>query len=223
MITVSPSIQDWYRKRFPWVAVTLVRNIPERSPASVVAAPLRSHFNVPNDALLFIFVGGLNRDKGIEKMLAAFSDPRNHHHFVCLGRGPLQSAIKAASRTNPRVHHLPPVPTDSLLSCVAGADVSVCMTEDSCLSRRFSLPNKLFESLLAGVPVIVPPLPDLSAIVRNYCAGWIVSGDASDFAEFIIGLGPDDVRRIRAGLAERVAELGWENEEKALLSVYDSL
>jgi glycosyltransferase involved in cell wall biosynthesis len=221
MITVSPSIQAWYGERYPGLPIRLVRNVPERHSGSLISQRLRERFGVPDDALLFVYVGALRWGKGVEPALVAFQDSRVRHHLVFLGTGPLQPVVEAASRNCSRIHYLSPVPPGDVLSYVSGADVSLCFTDDSCLSRRFSLPNKLFESLVAGVPVLVSPLPDLSAIVAKYNGGWVVERDEVALREFIVDLTVVAVNRLAADLSARVADLQWANESKELLAAYD--
>lgn len=223
IITVSPSIREWYSEKFPGIPVSVLRNIPERPDHPIAPQPLRRELGVPDDALLLIFIGGLNAGKGIEQALEAFEHESVRHHLLCLGRGPLKPLVEAASARCRRIHYLPPVRPAELVDCVAGADVSVCLTLDSCLSRRFSLPNKLFESLVAGVPLIVSPLPELSRMVSEHNAGWVVETEGGRLRELLNKLTVQSVREKESGLADRVSHLHWENEARSLLNVYDSL
>ena len=59
-----------------------------------------------------------------------------------------------------RVHLIGPVPLEALLSYTAQADIGVSLLEDSCENHRLALPNKLFEYLAAGLPVVVSNLPE---------------------------------------------------------------
>ena len=54
-----------------------------------------------------------------------------------------------------RVYVLPAVPPDELLSWTAGADVSFVGQPPRTLNQKMNLPNKLFESIMAGAPVVV--------------------------------------------------------------------
>lgn len=64
MITVSPSIRDRYAARYPDVPVSLVRNVPEKPSNGLKLKPLRTQFQVPDSALLFIYLGGLPKGRG---------------------------------------------------------------------------------------------------------------------------------------------------------------
>ena len=76
----------------------------------------------------------------------------------------------------------------------AEADVGVSLLSDSCENHRLALPNKLFEYIAAGVPVVTSALPELERVVRGRGIGWTV--DPAD---------PADVRR---GLTEALGARG---------------
>jgi len=223
MITVSPSIQHWYKKRFPNVPVSLIRNVPERTDAPVVPQPLRKEFEVPDDALLFIYLGGLSRGRGIELALDAFKDSRVPHHILFLGDGPLRGLVESAVQICPRIHYRQPVPPAEVISYASGADVGLCLYEDTCLNHRYCLPNKLFETLVAGLPVFVSDLPDQAQLVRQYQAGWVVSNQTPAIVDQLTALTVDSVRMLREGLLDRTRNLSWTSEAESLLAIYREL
>jgi glycosyltransferase involved in cell wall biosynthesis len=223
IVTVSPSIVDWYRNRHPGVEVVLVRNVPERVPVNETAEPLRDRLGVPDDAALFISIGGFSRGRGIERALCAFADDSVRHHVVFMGFGPLAGEIDAAAAGCARIHRIPPVSPDEVVWFAAGADVGLSLTEDSCLNHRFCLPNKVFESLVAGVPVLCSDLPDQANLIRGYGAGWTVGASIEALVRRLTEISIDDARRIRSDLRDRVAELGWDREAERLVDLYRRL
>lgn len=223
VITVSPSIRDWYLHAYPGVPVMLVRNVPERPRSAVIPVDLRTRFNIPADDLLFIYLGGLGHGRGIENMLTAFGTPQVTHHLLVMGNGTLREKVLAAGAACPRIHYLPAVPPDQVLAHAAGADIGISLIEDVSLSYRYCLPNKLFESVLAGLPVLVSDLPDQAAFVAAYRAGWVTPSDISSVIASLVSIDRDKWSKARNGLAERSCDLGWHNEATALLSLYDSL
>ena len=222
MITVSPSILKWYEERFPRVSFHLVRNIPELPGDPEPLRPLRKSLEVPEDALLFLYIGGLTGGRGIETVLKAFQDSRIKHHLAFIGSGALAALVQESSRSCPRIHLLERVSPDEILSYVAGADVGLCLIEDTCLSHRFCLPNKLFETLLAGIPVLASDLPDQAAIIRKHNAGWVVRNEEHSVRHFLLHLSAGEARQLRSGLPERVKQLRWRNEAHVLLEAYDA-
>jgi glycosyltransferase involved in cell wall biosynthesis len=78
------------------------------------------------------------------------------------------------------------VPGTEVVSFISEADVSVMPIRDVCLSYRYCLPNKLFESAHAAVPVVASALPDMAAFIAEYSIGTVVDGeDPAAWAEAI--------------------------------------
>jgi SAM-dependent methyltransferase len=124
-----------------------------------------------------------------------------------------------------RVHVIASVPLDELLGCTADADVGVSLLQDSCENHRLALPNKLFEYIAAGVPVLTSALPEMRRLVDDHGIGWTVRpDDAGDvrrgLAEALAARGDGDLRE-RVRVADR--ELSWERERERLLGLYRRL
>lgn len=223
LITVSPAILSWYQEQYPRVPAYLVRNIPVLSVDACKALPLRSKFAVSDNSLLFMYLGGLGRGRGIEYALAAFAKPEVSHHVVFMGAGPLQDVVKKYEANFTNIHYLPPVLPSEVLAYVRNADAGLCLIEDLCLNYRYCLPNKLFEVILAGLPVLASDLPEQSAIVKNYQAGWLVNMSVDAIADKLASLTVADCHAVQRGLKDRARGLSWANESAVLLRVYQEL
>jgi len=220
LITVSPSIQGWYREKFPWLPVGLVRNVPEVHRDPLEPVDLRARLHVAEHALLFIFQGSISSGRSVDLILDAFADRAVVHHVVFLGEGALADKVRGAARSCDRIHWLPPVRPESVLTTTAGADVGLSLIEDVSLSYRYCLPNKLFEYWAAGIPVLASALPDQASLVNQYRAGWVVPVERAHLIATLCGLRRSDVEGVRAGVGNAVRELNWSNEASRLLSIY---
>ena len=224
IITVSPSIVAWYKRKFPHVPVTLVRNVPSR--IGISQGPnisLRESYSLKEDDLLFVYLGGICNGRGVDVILKAFADASVRHHVLFIGSGPRLQEVMTASSLNSRIHYHKPVPPDAVISYINGADVGLCLIEDVCLSYRYCLPNKLFESVIAVLPVLGSNLPDQAKLVNKYKSGWLVKPDSNSVVNFLAQITSGDVAQMRAGLLERTSELSWENEQQKLIDVYTNL
>jgi len=104
------------------------------------------------------------------------------------------------------------------------ADLSFTMDKDTNLNYRFSLPNKLFDYIQAGTPVIASDLPEVRKIVESYKIGKIVDNHIPENIAQIVRECIDDKELIklwRNNLTFAARELCWENEEKVLLKIYE--
>jgi glycosyltransferase involved in cell wall biosynthesis len=112
-----------------------------------------------------------------------------------------------------------PVATDKVISYAKEADIGLCLIEDLCLSYRFSLPNKLFEYLLAGIPVIVNDLPEQRKFINKYKCGWVLSNPVNDLCDFLKELTLKEIFEKKKGAARVGNEISWEREVKPYLEI----
>ena len=124
-----------------------------------------------------------------------------------------------------RVHFVGPVPVDSLLSFTREADVGASLFEPTCENYRLTLPNKVFEYVAAGVPVLVTDVPELQHVVREYGIGWTV--DPYDLAGLRDGittaLAEAGRREMRDRLVAADSAFRWSAEASRLTDAYDAI
>ena len=230
VITVSPSIATWLLKAYDLpVRPTLVRNIP-RAPlgeptTQVPAGHLRSMAGLAADTQVIAYGGRITTSRGIEDTLQALALLPTSTHFVLLGYGEpdyvgtLITLIAELGVTD-RVHFVGAVASDQVAAALADADLSVVFVRPVCLSYEFSLPNKLFESIHAGLPIAAANLPDTAALVREHGVGDIFDVDSpADMAATIAAVLADP-QRYRDAATVAATELTWQHEEEALLGLY---
>ncbi|MHB8460303.1 MAG: glycosyltransferase, partial [Candidatus Limnocylindrales bacterium] len=177
---------------------------------------------------IVLYQGGFSPDRGIEQLIAAIPDVPQAV-LVLMGYGGLQAAIERAAADpamEGRVRVLPPVPPGDLVAWVAAADVVAMPIQATTLNHRLTTPNKLFEALAAGVPVLASDLPGMAPIVLNAGAGLVV--DPAAPAAMAAGLRrilEPEVRTTmaRQALAVAHARYNWESQATVLLGEYGRL
>ncbi len=225
VICVSDGIADWYATHYGITRPLVVRNVPDRRSQVVAktAEDLRALYGVPPNALLFLYQGGIAAGRQVERFIEVFTRLPPDRHLVFMGRGELEYAVRQASANHANIHYYPAVPPNEVLAYTVQADVGLVGVANRCLSYYLSLPNKLFECLAAGVPVIVPDFPEMRRVLDNYQCGWSWPGDTQGLAAVIQQLSPDEVKAKKEHAMAAGRELSWENEEQKLLSLYQGL
>lgn len=228
VITVSPSIVTWMRRRFRLrTDPTLVRNIPHR----VGPVPRRADGRLrelagltPADRVIG-YCGGVTTGRGLEETVLALTELDDRTHLVMLGYGDPAYvaglfAFARARGVDRRVHLVGPVPGPEVPTALADADVSVVYVRPICLSYRYSLPNKLFESIHAGLPVVAADLPDTAAVVRRYGVGDTFSPDRPHELAAAIERVVAEESRYRAAASTAADDLDWSHEAERLVALY---
>ncbi len=130
---------------------------PRWNPPAPPPDRLRDETGIPPDRAVVLFLGRLGRERGLDEAAEAVLQLENAA-LVLLGFGPWADTLRARDR-QPRFagHHytLPPVHPDDLPTWTASADVSIIAVPANSLNQRLSTPNKFWESLTAGTPVVV--------------------------------------------------------------------
>ena len=231
VITVSDGIAEHLQSKYLLAERPVVlRNVPDLPPPQESPAPpadLRRELGV-DGAPLIVHHGAVAKDRGGENLLRALAQVDQAHLLFLGANGPYAVGLEELSRrlkVAPRTHFEAPVPLDQLLAHAAQADVGVSLLEPSCENHRLALPNKVFEYVAAGLPVVVSDLPELAALVRLYEIGWTV--DPRDPASIAAGLraavGAGRNPALRERLARAAQELSWERERRRLLDLYARL
>ncbi|UFU02234.1 glycosyltransferase [Ruania suaedae] len=229
VLTVSPSIAGWLHRTYRLPRrPQLVRNIPPAAPVPDPATGvLRERAGLAAGDQVIAYGGRLTTSRGIEETIDALVHLPAHVHLVLLGYGEedylaVVRRRAAEAGVSARVHLVGAVASHEVATALADADVSVVYVRPTCLSYRFSLPNKLFESIHAGLPIVAADLPDTEAVVTGYGVGAVfsVTGGAADLAAAIerVLADPQPFRKAAQAAAR---ELTWEGEAEVLLGEYE--
>jgi len=224
VVTVSDGIAarlaERFRLRRPPV---VVRNLPDLPPADGPGG-LRASLGLGRDTPLVLHQGAPAVHRGCETLVAA-AERLDGVHVVFLGSGEPAYMEHLRALAGTRVHFVPAREPGELLAATAEADVGVSLLEDVCENHRLALPNKVFEYVAAGVPVVASDLPELRRLVERYRIGWLVDpGDPGAVADGIAtALAARGDAGLRDALAAAARELSWSAEQPRLLEVYAEL
>lgn len=223
MLTVSNGIAEWYAKNYNISKPMIVRNIPYQS--KIMAFPpvdLKKVFGISADSFLFIYIGGLAPGRGIPEMLEFFSKVNEDRHLIFLGDGVFRKKILDFSSLYKNIHLHPPVSPEEVINFAAGADVGISFIECVSLSYYYSLPNKFFEYLFSGIPVIIKPLPDQKELVELYNCGWVLDGSNKEIVSFIDDITEEMIMEKKLGVKKALEELSWGNEATVYINAVNS-
>ena len=230
VVTVNDTLADELVGRFglsrrPLVVLNCPPAVsPEPAPSD---SPLRAATGLPAGSRLVLFLGILGPDRGLLESGEAVLRVRDAA-FVTLGFGPWFGRLRARDadpRFRGRHVTLPPVHPDEVTRWAAGADAVLIAVPGDSLNQRLSTPNKFWEGLAAGVPLVVGrDLRVMREIVERHDLGAIADpADVDDLAEALRAVldapeGAAATRRERAlGLARE--RYNWAAQAEGLLQL----
>jgi glycosyltransferase involved in cell wall biosynthesis len=223
IIVVNNSIAEWYKSKYSVKKVHVVKNVPYHynyGMQIICSNVLKEKFEIKGDETLFIYQGGLSKGRGIQIILDAFTKVNRKKHIVFMGRGPLEEVIKEYEKQFSNVHLHPAVKPEEVLRYTSSADIGVSLIENTCLSYYYSLPNKVFEYLLSGVPMIVSDFPEMGKFVDENNCGWKVSVDSGALLKLIERISREDIIEKKNKVLKCKTNYGWHKEEETLLRIY---
>ena len=206
------------------------RTIAVRNYAEDLPVPPRRHTH--GGPLSLLHLGALTRARGAEVMLDALALCTPGTRLSLLGRFTDNSEEEFSARVRSlgladRVDRSAWRPRAEALTLAATADVGLLLFQPGVENHRLALPHKLFDYMLAGLPVIAPAFAtEVAAVVRDSGCGLLVdAADPTSIAAAVAELG-DPARRATLGAAGRHAarsRFGWTAEAERLVDLYQRL
>jgi glycosyltransferase involved in cell wall biosynthesis len=182
---------------------------------------LRQHFGISNSSKIYIYVGILNIGRSIDIISRVFDAYEGEAHVVFLGYGEFADDLRNLASSSPRIHFHEPVAHDEVVPIIRSADVGLCLIEPVSLSDKYCLPNKLFEYILAELPVIASNLPDITMLLSSYGGGICIENGDEALTDAITAI---EQGRVELPLPSPDAkDLAWEQQRERLRCCYETL
>ncbi len=223
VFTVNDSIASWFEERYG-IRPLVVRNMPRFSKPNVNTMT-RQQLNLPaQDKIVLLQGAGINIDRGAEELVDAMSLLENVT-LVIVGSGDVIPFLKnrvQEKQLESRVIFTGKVPHEKLRAYTAIADLGVTLDKPTNINYKFSLPNKIFDYIHAGVPVLASELPEVAAIVRNYKVGVVIPSVTPEAVANGIRDALSSVEYVtwKANALNAASVLCWETEEEVLKKIY---
>jgi glycosyltransferase involved in cell wall biosynthesis len=211
-----------------------VRNFPLKNPDNGIPTAeelnlLRSiEERIPGNKHLLIFQGaGINESRGAEELVLSmnFLEASGYHLLIIGGGDVFPKLVKMVDQ-----HHLeekitliPKLPFALLSQLTRKAQLGISIDKSSVLNHKYSLPNKLFEYLHAGVPVLASRLIEQERIINQFEVGdFIEDYQPEHIADKIKGIfaNTEQLNRWKQNTCKVRETLNWENESKIVIDIF---
>lgn len=215
---VSEGLAAWLSDKYGLRPPAVVRSIP--------ALRLLPVDHSPSTCWTVLFHGALRPDRNVHGLIASVPSWRAGLQLVVRGDGAASyvgrlSQMIVGLGIADRVRLEKAVPVTDVIATAAEADIGVIPWPLDLAQKRFSLPNKLFEYLAAGLAVIQTGPSESAELVDQFEAGsWYEPATPEALAEKLNSMSLDDLLRWRSGARRARQELNWEQEKERLWALY---
>lgn len=230
IITVNPSIAREIERRYGVTGVEVIYNAEKHVPLKRGSRYLHERFGIAPERPVLLFQGGLSAGRNIEMLVEAMKFPQvDNVHLVLLGSGQLALRLQRLITRNglqARVHLHPAVAQSELLDITRSADAGVIPYQPICLNNYYCTPNKLFEFIAAGLPILASDLPELRRLVQGNGIGMVADLSSPQLiAEAVEALFAERERMLawRERLLVVRPRLSWQAEGEKLKRIYRTL
>ena len=225
VFTVNDSIAEIYSKEYN-VEVKVVRNMPPLANSKTIETKTRAEIGLPEAKKVIVLQGaGINIDRGAEEAVQAMQYVTNAV-LVIIGSGDVLDVLKQMVvdlKLQEKVIFIGKVPFEKLVQYTRLADLGLTLDKDTNINYHFSLPNKLFDYLHAGVPVLSSNLVEIAKIISAYKIGDIIDNHKPQhIADKINSILNDEAKLTvwKKNTTIAAEKLNWETEELQLKAVY---
>jgi len=224
-ITVNLSIANWFKEKYG-VTFHVIRNIGIVSNDILIRS--RNELGIPNDKKMILIQGaGINIERGAEEVVEAMQF-LNEVILYIIGSGDVIEQLKLESKQKKlqdKIVFIDKIPANELANYTANADLGLTLDKDTNLNYRFSLPNKVFDYINAGIPILSTKLPELENLITKYQIGFFIDNhEPKHIAEIInkvLNSKDYNTYKINTQLAKK--ENSWEIEKQVLINLIQCL
>lgn len=226
--TVNPSIANELQRRYGLVGVEVIHNAERVEALGPRSRYLHERFGIDHSHFILLFQGGLSAGRNLLELVRAMAlMSRDDVHLVILGNGQLAETIESLIKRlhlEKRVFLHEAVAQAELLVITASADAGIIPYQAICLNNYYCTPNKLFEFIAAGIPILASDLPELRRIVDECGIGLVADLSTPELLAARIDEFFSDAEVIsqwRHTLLSVREEFNWQTEGSRLQVLYE--
>jgi glycosyltransferase involved in cell wall biosynthesis len=237
VLTVCDSIAAELERRYAIARPTVLLNCPATAngasadrqtgaPGEFVSHMTHKSPDGADGEPIVLYQGGFAPHRGLETLVRA-AHRLERGTILLMGWGRLEEELRELirrERLERRVRIAAPVAQGEVVAAAARATVGVIPYEPVGLNNTFTTPNKLFDYIAAGLPIVASRLPELTRFVEEGALGvTFPAGDPAALAATLNELLADPARlaRMRERAREAAHRYTWERESRKLLALYD--
>jgi glycosyltransferase involved in cell wall biosynthesis len=226
VFTVNESIANLYFQKYG-IRPAVMRNVPKTN--NLVFNKTKKELQIPENKSILILQGnGINVNRGAEEAVLAMQWIENALLYI-IGSGdviPVIEKIIQEKKLENKVILLPRMPYLEMMQYTHLTDIGLTLDKDSNINYQFSLPNKVFDYLRAGIAIISSDLIELRKVIESTSSGILLENVSPEcIAQEVNKLisNPEKLNELKTNAQVNASKYVWEEEVKALLEVYRNI
>ena len=220
--TVNASIAALYKKECN-IFMRVVRNVPLLAEQPLATGPLL----YPENRFVLLLQGaGINRDRGAEELIESMLLLPDHFYLVFIGSGDTWNDLQektAQQHLSGKVRFIEKVPFAKLQAYTRQAHLGLSLDKPGCTNYALSLPNKVFDYIHAGLPVLASDVVEVKRIVDTWQTGMCISNiTPEEIANAILWIYENKERynQWKHNTQAAANELCWQKEQQVLDEIF---
>ena len=223
VFVTSDEIFKWYKKKYQIKNMTKIfnclyfRKLKKKN-------YLRKKFKINSKRKIFIYLGALSDGRGIDIILETFSKLKNKNAVVIfIGYGKNKDKIKNYAKANTNIFFHDAVEFKDILQVSSSADFGLSLVENTCLNEQLMLPNKIFEYVASGIPVITSNLMQSAKIVKKNKLGYVIKPSPKTLKKLVMRLIEKEIFLNRFELLQFSKNYSWKFNEIKINKILDTI
>jgi glycosyltransferase involved in cell wall biosynthesis len=220
-LTVNESLLAYFRDEYGLPKGHVIMNLPRLSDTAEKTTPynFRLSFNWAEHHTILLYQGALNEGRGLRLLIEAVQRMPKEYCLVIIGNGVLKQKLQkdvAEKGLGDRIKFIDAVKLIELPNYTSGADIGVNLLEDFNLSKKLASPNKLFEYIHSGIPVLASSTIENNRVMERFKIGESCNNTVESITEAIFKIGAN---KYTAELTAAKKYYNWEGQEASLLNI----
>ncbi len=216
VFTTGEMDSDYLKKLYSINNIYLQRNLPVKN-NSILPVNLYNKYSIPSDSIIVLYQGIVVKGRGLKFYFNELTK-LNNLYLIVLGGGEHLNYYKSLSEKmgiSKQAIFAGKVQQSEILNYTSGAFAGLSIIDNIGINNYYALPNKLFEYLMAGIPVIVNNLPQMKKIVDEYKVGAVIDENIENSLREILLQWKNNkslYNELKQNCKNASEELNWENE-----------
>lgn len=201
----------------------VIRNVPVLSKEEIIKSP-----KYTSSKPILLYQGALNEGRGLEEMLVAMT-MLDEVEFWLAGEGDLSGFLRKKTiqlQIENRVKFLGYLLPVELKELTPRVHIGINFLKNTSLNYYYSLANKTFDYVNAGVPAIHMKFPEYKKLINEFEVGILIDDLEKETIVTAVNTllqKEDFYKKIKDNCRQAKEEWNWEKEEKKLITFYDDL